>query len=133
MELKYLVDTHILLWAFSDPDRISAEIKSVLDDDMSDVYYSPISLWEIAIKFGLGKLDISGISPEEFLEELESSFFLHKTLDRSTVISSYKLPRYHKDPFDRMLIWDAISSDMVFLSSDARSDAYIENGLKVIH
>jgi PIN domain nuclease of toxin-antitoxin system len=132
-KLKILVDTHIILWAFSDPKRISAKMQTVLKDDTNDIYYSPVSLWEIAIKHGLGKLDIEDMSPEEFYRELTSSYFICKPLSNETIISSYKLPMYHRDPFDRMLIWEAISSDMTLLSADTTIDTYQAEGLKTIH
>jgi PIN domain nuclease of toxin-antitoxin system len=133
MSLKYLVDTHILLWAFTAPGKLSADIKTVLSDSETEVFYSPVNLWEIAIKYGLGKLEIEGSTPEEFLVELEGSFFTYKPLDRQTLASSYRLPAHHKDPFDRLLFWEAIRSDLVLLSADTISDTYITAGLKVIH
>ncbi|MDR1184395.1 MAG: type II toxin-antitoxin system VapC family toxin [Coriobacteriales bacterium] len=133
MSLKYLADTHILLWAFTDSGKLSADIKAILEDDETEVFYSPVSLWEIAIKYGLGKLVIQGCTPEEFLVELETSFFTYRPLGRQTLVSSYHLPAYHKDPFDRLLFWEAIRGDLVLLSADTRSDAYIPAGLQVIH
>jgi PIN domain nuclease of toxin-antitoxin system len=133
MSLKYLADTHILLWAFTDSGKLSAGIKAILSDGETEVFYSPINLWEIAIKYGLGKLEIKGSTPEEFLVELESSFFAYRPIGRQTLVSSYHLPAHHKDPFDRLLIWEAIHGDLVLLSADAISDAYVPAGLKVIH
>jgi PIN domain nuclease of toxin-antitoxin system len=133
MKLNYLADTHILLWTLNQPQRLPRDIKSVLDDDEVVIYYSPVSLWEIAIKHGLGKLDLLGHSPEEFLAELENSFFTYRPLDPQTLISSYRLPSHHRDPFDRMLFWEAIRGDLVLLSADSRSDAYVSSGLKIIH
>jgi PIN domain nuclease of toxin-antitoxin system len=133
MKLKYLVDTHILLWTFSNPTMISKGIRDVLEDEDAEIYYSPVSLWEISIKYSLGKLHISGMTPEEFYAELEDSFLERHTLNDKVVISSHALPRHHKDPFDRLLFWEAIQDDMVLLSVDNASDRYIKNGLKVIH
>jgi PIN domain nuclease of toxin-antitoxin system len=133
MSLKYLADTHILLWAFTDPGKLSTNIKAVLSDSETEVFYSSVNLWEIAIKYGLGKLEIAGSTPEEFLVELEGSFFTYKPLDRQTLASSYRLPTHHKDPFDRLLFWEAIRSDLVLLSADTISDAYASVGLKLIH
>jgi PIN domain nuclease of toxin-antitoxin system len=133
MSLKYLADTHVLLWALNQPQRLSRGIRSILEDEATTVCYSSISLWEIAIKHGLGKLDLLGHSPEEFLAELERSFFVHRPLDPHSLISSYHLPSHHRDPFDRMLIWEAIRNNLVLLSADGKSDAYAEDGLKVAH
>ncbi|MDR1014403.1 MAG: type II toxin-antitoxin system VapC family toxin [Coriobacteriales bacterium] len=133
MGLRYLADTHILLWALNRPERLSQGIRSVLSDGDAVVRYSPVSLWEIAIKYGLGKLDLLGHSPEEFFVELESSFFVYRPLDPQALISSYRLPSHHRDPFDRLLFWEAIQGDLVLLSADAGSDAYTQGGLRVIH
>ncbi|MDR2108599.1 MAG: type II toxin-antitoxin system VapC family toxin [Coriobacteriales bacterium] len=133
MSLNYLADTHILIWAINQPRRVSREVSAILHDDLAVIYYSPVSLWEIAIKHGLGKLDLLGHSPEEFLAELENSFFVYKPLDPQTLISSYRLAPHHRDPFDRMLFWEAIRNDLVLLSAGARSKNYTTNGLRVVH
>lgn len=132
MSLNYLADTHVLLWALNQPQRLPQAIKLVLEDELTTVYYSSISLWEIAIKYGLGKLDLLGHSPEEFLAALEGSFFIHKPLDPHGLISSYRLPSHHRDPFDRMLIWEAIRNDLVLLSADKSTGTYAEDGLRTI-
>jgi len=132
MSSKFLVDTHILLWIFTDPQKLSPTIRAVLNDSDAEVYYSPISLWEISIKYGLGKLSISGISPEEFFVELDKSFLHCKPLDNESLITSYQLPHLHKDPFDRMLFWEAIRDGFTLLSVDAESEAYTESGLHVL-
>jgi PIN domain nuclease of toxin-antitoxin system len=68
--MNYLADTHILLWSFLETDKLSEEIKSILLDENNIIYYSPISLWEISIKYGLGKLSLKGGTPENFFDEL---------------------------------------------------------------
>jgi len=133
MMKQYLVDTHVLLWAFTDPKKLSGEIRSILEDEKSDIYYSPISLWEISIKHGLGKLFLEGTTPEGFFAELIKSFFTCLPLKNESLISSYHLPRHHKDPFDRMLFWEALQNNLVLLSTDDAGDWYKESGLRVIH
>ncbi|MCL2464350.1 MAG: type II toxin-antitoxin system VapC family toxin [Micrococcales bacterium] len=131
--MRYLADTHILLWAFEDKRRLSSSITNALVDRQSEVLFSPVSLWEIAIKYGLGKLDIHGVTPEEFQNELDRSFFECLPLDNEVITSSYRLPRLHGDPFDRLLIWQAISSGCTLLSADKATDAYASHGLVVVH
>jgi PIN domain nuclease of toxin-antitoxin system len=131
--MLYLADTSILLWALNQPGRLSSEIAEILQHEEALVFFSPISIWEIAIKYGLGKLDLRGHEPEEFLAELERSFFVAKTVEPSTLASVHRLPRYHKDPFDRLLIWDAITNGLILLSADKACDLYIPEGLRVIH
>ena len=131
--MRYLADTHVLLWAFEKKSKLSPGMIAALEDRNSEVLYSPASLWEISIKYGLGKLQIHGVTPEEFLEELDKSFFDCLPLDNSVIASSYKLPRLHGDPFDRLLIWQAVSSGATLLSADPATDAYVAHGLSVVH
>ncbi|MDR3036856.1 MAG: type II toxin-antitoxin system VapC family toxin [Coriobacteriales bacterium] len=131
--MRYLADTQILLWSFNQPHRLSPHVATILGDEDASVYYSPVSIWEIAIKYRLGKLDLCGHTPEEFALELENSFYRRKELSDACLASSYRLPRHHKDPFDRMLFWEAITSDFVLLSADGASNLYHAEGLQVIH
>ncbi|GHT83004.1 hypothetical protein FACS1894137_03060 [Spirochaetia bacterium] len=73
--MKYMLDTHILLWAFFETKRLSENVKNILLDEENEIYYSPINLWEISIKYLLKKLDLKGLSPEEFYEELDNSYY----------------------------------------------------------
>jgi PIN domain nuclease of toxin-antitoxin system len=100
--MNYLVDTHILLWSFLETNKLSKEIKSILLDN--DIYYSPINLWEISIKYRLEKLFLNGRTPDDFFSELNNSYYLCKDIDNKNLITNYKLPMYHRDPFDRFLI-----------------------------
>lgn len=110
--MKILVDAHYLLWMFMDMAKISEKAKIALTSTDNEIYYSQASLWEISIKYSIGKLCLNGIMPEELYSEIESSFLLCKTLENRDLISSYHLPREHKDPFDRMIIWQAILDKM---------------------
>ena len=131
--MNYLVDTHILLWSFLETNRLSEEIKTILLDQNNMIYYSPISLWEISIKYGLKKLNLHGGTPDDFFEEINNSFYLCKRLDNIDLATNYKLPMYHKDPFDRFLIWEAIKNDFVLISVDKNMELYKKEGLKFIY
>ena len=130
--MNYLVDTHILLWSFFETKKLSKEIKSILLDENNEIYYSPISLWEISIKYGLKKLTLNGGTPDDFFEELKKSYFYCKQIDNTDLIAYYKLPMHHKDPFDRFLIWEAIRNGFILVSRDKSMEAYKNEGLKVI-
>ena len=131
--MKYLVDTHILLWAFIEPEQLSENSAKILLDDDNDIYYSPINLWEISIKYTLKKLDLKGITPDDFFEELNDSYFLCKKIENMDLITNYKLPIFHNDPFDRFLIWESIQNDFVFISVDKKMELYKKEGLKVVY
>jgi len=130
--VKYLLDTHVLLWAFLETRKLSPKIKSLLLDEYNDVYYSSISLWEISIKYGLKKLSLKGGRPEDFFDEVINSFYICHEVSNSDLITSYNLPVYHKDPFDRLLIWQAIRNDCTLLSADKTMNLYKDEGLKVV-
>jgi PIN domain nuclease of toxin-antitoxin system len=131
--MKYLVDTHILLWSFLESDRLPNKIRTVLLDMDNAIYYSPVSLWEISIKYGLQILFLNGGTPDDFFEELHNSYYLCKEIENSNVITSYKLPIYHKDPFDRFLVWEAMQNDFTLISADKKMELYTKEGLKVIY
>ena len=131
--MKYLVDTHILLWAFIEPGQLSKSSAKILLDEGNDIYYSPINLWEISIKYALKKLHLKGITPGDFFEELNESYFLCKKIENLDLITNYKLPILHKDPFDRFLIWESIQNDFIFLTADKKMELYKKQGLKVVY
>jgi PIN domain nuclease of toxin-antitoxin system len=97
------------------------------------IYYSPVSLWEISIKYGLKKLNLNGGTPDDFYEEVNNSFYLCKKLDNIDLVTNHKLPVYHRDPFDRFLIWEAIRNNFVLISVDKNMELYQKEGLKVIY
>jgi len=130
--MKYLIDTNVLIWWFFDSSRITRAIFNILKNEESTIYYSPLSLWEISIKYGLGKLDLGKKTPEDLALEIGKSFYFRLSVTDVDIASSYRLPRYHNDPFDRMLIWQAIQNDLVFLTADKGARQYIEEGLVLL-
>lgn len=128
----YLVDTHTLLWAIFEPEKLGEQATSILENSTQQVFVSCLSFWEISLKYSLGKL-ILGCHPEELLQIVDEMGFekLSLTVEESALF--YQLPRMpHKDPFDRMLIWQAISNDLIFISKDGKFDDYRQYGLKVV-
>ena len=131
--MRHLLDTQVLIWALNRPEALSAAARRILEDSGNECFYSPVSLWEISIKYGLGKLDLLGHTPEEFHAEVVRGFLTCLPLDNRVLVSSHRLPRLHGDPFDRLLIWQAIASGCVFLSADRATDSYVPHGLSVVH
>jgi PIN domain nuclease of toxin-antitoxin system len=130
--MRILVDTHYLLWSFIDTLKISEKNYDRLLSEANEVFYSQASLWEISIKYNLGKLLLRGLKPEEFYEELCGSYFKCRPLENEELISFHRLPIEHRDPFDRIMIWQAIRSDYHFLSADSEIGNYKKYGLKVL-
>jgi len=132
--LKYLLDTHYLIWSLIDPDKIDKKKKKILLDINTEKYISQISFWEISIKYSLGKLELKGITPEVLLEAAIKSGFQILELETKTLASSYKLPKKsnHKDPFDRLIIWECICNDYILLTADEKIKEYKEDGFKIV-
>jgi PIN domain nuclease of toxin-antitoxin system len=130
--MNYLVDTHILLWSFIEPKKLTESIRRILLDEDNTIFYSPINLWEISIKYGLKKLFLNNLTPEEFFQELENSYYVCKRIDNINIITNYKLSMFHKDPFDRFLIWESIKNDFILLSIDKTLTQYKKDGLKIM-
>jgi PIN domain nuclease of toxin-antitoxin system len=130
--MKILVDTHYLLWSFVDTKRIPPKIYDKLLDEENEVFYSQVSLWEISIKYNLGKLIIDNKDPEILYDEIENSYFNCRRMENEELITFYKLPMEHKDPFDRILIWQSIKSDYHFFTVDSEMEKYKKYGLKIL-
>jgi len=131
--MNYLADTHILLWSFLETGKLSNNVISILLDKNNYIYYSPVSLWEISIKYGLKKLFLNGGTPKDFFDELDNSYYYCKTIDPIDFITIYNLPPYHKDPFDRFLIWEAIQNGFILISTDENMKLYKKDGLIVVY
>lgn len=118
--MKLLLDTHVLLWAVTDSPRIKAIRKRLLAAD-NDVYFSVASLWEIAIKVSLGKLQADATEVRE--AALEGGFFELPILGQHALHVG-GLPWHHRDPFDRLLVAQAAAEPMRLLTADEQLLAY---------
>ncbi|MEZ0485195.1 type II toxin-antitoxin system VapC family toxin [Fibrella aquatica] len=131
--MSYLLDTHTLIWALTDPDKLSPTTRAILTDGSDDILVSAISFWEISLKHSLQKMTLEGIVPEDFPKAAEATGFRLLSLDTTTVSTYHRLAAtYHKDPFDRMLIWQAIQSNYRLISKDENVSKYVSEGLQVI-
>jgi PIN domain nuclease of toxin-antitoxin system len=130
--VDFLLDTNILLWWYRDQKKLSRKMQKVLENPYNDIYFSALNLWEIPQKYQRGKLDLGGRTPEEFLDVIEvDQGFKRLDLLPGTTATSYQLPVRHKDPFDRMIAWEAIQHDYILLSSDESMRLYEQDGLRL--
>jgi PIN domain nuclease of toxin-antitoxin system len=130
--MNYLLDTHTFLWAIFDTQKLSREAKEVILNPQNSVYVSLITFWEISLKYSLGKLELENISPEELPVVSKEAGFETLPLSEKEVSSFHHLTRTsHKDPFDRLIIWQAIHNDLILISKDRRLSAYQESGLQI--
>ncbi len=122
--MRALLDTHTLLWYLAGDHGLSARARGVIDDPASTMFVSIASLWEIAIKYANGKLDL-GLSFDEFIrDQLSSTAFEVLAVETAHLVTLASLPLHHRDPFDRILIAQAISDDLAIVGTDSAFDSY---------
>ena len=129
--MKILLDTHILVWVHTNDKRLSEHARSIISSNNNVVYYSPISIWESEIKHSLYPSDFSfsGKRIDELSRRANLNFlpFLpHQIFFLNTLKYSLDAPKKHKDPFDRILICQAKSENMLFLTHDELIPYYNE-------
>lgn len=131
--MSYLLDTHTLIWAVTEPDKLSKKVASILEDTTNDVIVSAISFWEISLKHSIHRMTLNGLLPEDFPKAaIETGFRLVNLTDKSAASYHQLTATYHRDPFDRMLIWQALQNGFWLLSKDETIQKYASEGLKVI-
>ena len=118
--MKLLLDTHIFLWSLSEPNRLTQKQVIAMEDPTNTVYVSSISITEIAIKASLGKLELV-FDP---LDAAEKSGFEMLDFSAKDALLLKDLPFHHRDPFDRMLIAQAISRKLIIATQDSIIDQY---------
>ncbi len=122
--MKILLDTHIFLWLISGDNKLSVNTINAVRDPDNEVYLSVVSVWECIIKYQLGKLPLPE-SPETYLPKQRNLHqILSLNLDESSVAQLIKLPPLHNDPFDRILICQALQNNLTIATVDAAVRAY---------
>ena len=115
--MKLLLDTHLLLWAAASPHRLSPTARKLLEDSDNELLFSAASLWEIAIKSGLGREDFR-VEARVLRRALLDCGYLELGIASEHAVAVDNLPPIHKDPFDRILIAQAMVEGITLLTSD---------------
>src|SRR3989338_6388185 len=131
--MSCLLDTHTLLWMLVTPLKLSQKVTEILSSGNSIKYVSIVSLWEISLKYRIGKLKIVGKRPDEIPTALQKLDINILNLDTVIASTFYKIPEnINRDPFDLMLAWQAIKGNFILLSKDKGFDDYRTHGLNRI-
>jgi PIN domain nuclease of toxin-antitoxin system len=117
--VKLLLDTHVLLWAATSPDRLESGARTAIEDGSSDVLVSSVTAWEIAIKQSLGKLELARPAELWLPEVIHRSGFQSAVVDHGAALRVRALPWHHRDPFDRLLIAQALEEGCTVVTRDA--------------
>lgn len=116
--MKLLLDTHLLLWAAGSPNRLSDNARILLEDPDNELFFSAASLWEIGIKCGLGRSDFQ-VDARVLRRGLLDNGYLELAISSEHAVAIACLPLIHKDPFDRILVAQALIEGIVLLTADA--------------
>ena len=128
--MKLLLDTHILIWNAREPHRLTPRCLALINDPASELFFSAISIWEIAIKQSLGKPGFD-IRANVIRRGLLQNLYQEIPLSSLHAVAVESLPLIHQDPFDRILIAQAITEGITLLTSDKRLAQYPGPILKV--
>ena len=121
--MKLLLDTHLLLWAAGEPDRLSVRARSLMEDQDNALVFSAASLWEITIKAGLGRTDFQ-IDPHLLRRGLIENGYEELPVTGQHALAVGQLPDVHRDPFDRILVAQATVEGLLLLTHDPLVQAY---------
>jgi PIN domain nuclease of toxin-antitoxin system len=122
--VKALLDTHVFIWAVSEPLRLSPRVRQLLEDGDNEVLVSVASAWEMAIKATTGKLKLSGSATAFVQAKLIEHRMTFLPIQLSHLSRLEKLPLHHRDPFDRLLVAQAIAEDATLITVDAQLRRY---------
>ncbi len=129
--MSHLLDSHAFLWCAVQPAGLSARVRALLTQPETRCAVSAVSFWELSLKHALGKLDLIGVTPGDFPRLAERMRFEVLPLDGTTAASFHELPgAAHRDPFDRLLVWQTIRSNLTLISKDGALDVYRPAGLR---
>jgi PIN domain nuclease of toxin-antitoxin system len=130
----YLLDTHTFIWATLETKKLGKKAKDIICDKNNEICVSTVSFWEIALKTRIKKFSFENIHITDFPKYARNMDFTIIDMGENESITFHELPLKdnHKDPFDRMLIWQAITKNMTLISKDRLFEQYKENGLKIM-
>lgn len=121
--MKLLLDTQLLLWAAGHPERLSASARRQLNDPKNELFFSAVSIWEITIKNGLGRDDFR-VEPRVFRRGLLDNGYIEIPITSEHAVNVESLPPLHKDPFNRLLLSQALVEGITLLTADAQLARY---------
>jgi PIN domain nuclease of toxin-antitoxin system len=120
---RILLDTHLLIWALDEYDRLPGDIRDLLQDPANEVVFSVVSIWEIAIKARLGKTSFA-VRPDEIASSALATGFVELPLRWQAAAAVADLPMHHRDPFDRAIVAQAISEPVHLYTADRKLIPY---------
>lgn len=132
--MTYLLDTHALLWSIGQSHRLSTTARDLIRDRSNEIAVSSVSLWEISLKYGIGKLVLGSMAPDDIPAHCRTLGLQVVPLDAGDASTYHALPwiAEHRDPFDRMLVHQCIRMGASLVTRDARLACYEPHGLALV-
>lgn len=132
--MKYLLDTHIILWALVGDDRLSKNVKQILEDSKNEIYYSTVSVWEVELKH-MSKEKFK-LSADKFTFLCDQNGLSNIQIKNKDILNLEKIAKVkdtkHNNPFDRMLLAQAISENMILITHDKKFSAYANTNIMMV-
>lgn len=122
--MRILLDTHVWLWLQAEPEHLDPPVLEALEDETNDLLLSAASSWEVAVKWALGKLELPEPPSTYVPSRMQWQGVIGLAVEHSHALAVAELPPHHRDPFDRLLIAQALHYDLVIATADANFDAY---------
>jgi len=128
--LNLLLDTHVALWAITDSPKLSQKARDLLLSPKTTVWVSAANIWEIAIKYSLGRGDMP-VSSQDAVRYFQESGYRFLAVETEHAIAVHELPAHHQDPFDRMLVAQALIEPMRLMTHDPLVALYSDTIIKI--
>ena len=131
--MRCLLDTHTFLWTWGQSRRLPEKARHIIENPANEIFLSAVSLWEIAIKLRSGRLDLQGKSAADLMNDADIMNINIISLDAAEAATHADLTENtHFDPFDRMLIWQAVCRGLILISGDSEFKRFEKHGLKLL-
>jgi PIN domain nuclease of toxin-antitoxin system len=128
--MRLLLDTQILLWTLIEPSKLNRRIQTILKNPEHEILFSAASIWEIAIKAALGRADFL-VSAETIAQEALAAGFIELPIGSAAAARVATLPHHHRDPFDRLLVAQAMTEPAMLYTTDGQLEVYSELVVRV--
>ncbi len=122
--MRYLLDTHTFLWWIIDDPQLSSRVRALMRGADAEIFFSAASAWEISIKAQLGRIAFQGDPTDVIPQQIAANGFVSLPIEVRHTLQAYKLPLLHRDPFDRMLVAQALLEDLPLLTTDPAITQY---------
>jgi PIN domain nuclease of toxin-antitoxin system len=123
--VRLLIDTHLLIWAVSEPRKLPSRVRALLEDGANEILFSTCSAWELAVKASTGRPNFEG-SPSEIVAGGFEAGFVELPIKMQAALKIAELPPHHRDPFDRLLVAQAMTETIQLLTVDRKLAVYSE-------